>query len=528
MTSAAQAPLVEAPAGSFQGVEAGGLNVFKGIPYARPPVGDLRWRAPEPAEPRSGTLVADQFGPACIQPRIKNGTSVYADDIGKVNEDCLTLNIWAPADAEKAPVFVWIHGGALRAGSAREALYDGTNFANKGLVVVSINYRLGVLGYLAHPELSAESPDGVSGNYGLLDQIAALEWVRDNIAAFGGDPSNVTIAGESAGALSAMYLMAAPAADGLFHKAILESAYMASTPALKEAVHGHPSAESEGVRIAAALGADGIAALRAMDAKTVYANAAKAGYAPFGTIDGKVLPQQIAGAFDSHMQADVPVIAGFNSGEIRTLRLLAPKSDIAPDQYEATIRAAYGDLADDFLALYPSGDLEESIIATTRDALYGWTAERLVRKQAERGTPSYLYLFDHGYDATDSRGLHAFHGSELPFVFGTMDRTPPNWPAIPETPAEQRMSDAMLTYWASFAATGAPAATGEAAWLPYGGEENFIAFADVPEAKTNLMPGMFELHEETVCRRREAGTMQWNWNTGLWSPVLPADTGACD
>ena len=371
-----------------------------------------------------------------------------------MSEDCLTLNIWAPSGVHKAPVFFWIHGGALVSGSGRDALYDGTRLAERGILVVSINYRLGVFGFLAHPELSKESALGVSGNYGLLDQIEALKWVRRNIGAFGGDPSNVTIAGESAGGLSVMYLLAAPPARGLFSKAIAESAYMISTPELKQHSFGSPSAEDSGVKLATALHAPNIEAMRAMDAATLTTAAPAAGYAPWGTIDGHVMLRQLVDVFDKGEQAPVPLLAGFNSGEIRSLRILAPQPPANVAAYEATIRDRYGDLADEFLRLYPSANMQESILATTRDAVYGWTAQRLVRKQTALGQPSFLYFFDHGYPAADDAGLHGFHASELPYVFGTFDATPPHWPKIPATTLETRLSDAMIGYWSSLCTHG--------------------------------------------------------------------------
>ena len=243
-------PVVYAPAGAVRGIAKDGLRVFRGIPYAAPPVGPARWRPPAPMAPWSGVRDALDFGPACTQPGYRPG-SIYKTDFNLQSEDCLTLNIWAPEDARGAPVFVWIHGGSLVRGASSEAMYDGAKLAELGLVVVSINYRLGIFGYLAHPQLSAESPDGISGNYGLLDQIAALRWVRRNIAAFGGDPANVTLAGQSAGALSVLYLMASPLARGLFARAIAQSAYMISTPELKEARFGEEPAEAIGVRTAA-------------------------------------------------------------------------------------------------------------------------------------------------------------------------------------------------------------------------------------------------------------------------------------
>src|SRR6201996_2299461 len=449
-STSAAGPIVNSTAGMIQGKREGAIRSFKGIPYASPPVGQARWKSPAAMPRWTGVKQATQFGPACPQVAAPSG-SVYANDLGPTSEDCLTLNIWSKADASHAPVLAWIHGGALQAGSGKEAMYDGARLAAHGAVVVSINYRLGVLGYLALPELSAESPLGVSGNYGLLDQIEALRWIKRNIRAFGGDPSNVTIAGESAGGLSVMYLLAAPDARGLFAKAIAQSAYMVSTPELKQTNHGMTSAEDGGKALADAVHAPNIAALRAMDAVTLTNAAAKAQFAPFGAVDGHVFPAQLVDVFDKGEQAHVPILAGFNSGEIRSLRVLSPPVPASAADYEKTIRAQYGDLADTFLKLYPSTDMQESVWATTRDALYGWTAERLVRKQTAIGEPAYLYFFDHGYPAEDNAGLHAFHASELPFTWGTTDRTPKLWPKIPATPDEAALSNAMLDYWTSFA-----------------------------------------------------------------------------
>lgn len=515
-------PVVEAPAGTLEGKSVGKVREFKGIPFAQPPVRPLRWKAPQPLPTWQGVRKAQSFGAACIQPR-PTAVHIYANPPAKISEDCLTLNIWAPENMKDAPVIVWIHGGALATGYSHEGMYDGAKLAARGAIVVSINYRLGVLGYMAHPGLSAESPDGVSGNYGLLDQIAALEWVQANIRAFGGDANNITIAGESAGALSVMYLMASPRARGLFHKAIAQSAYMISTPSLKEVRHGEPAAEATGERVAATLGAADIAALRRIDPVALTEGAAKAGYFPWGTVDGKILPGQLVDIFDRGEQAPVPMIAGFNIGEIRSLRILAPPVPANAAAYEAAIRERYGDLADAWLKLYPAKDLAETILATPRDALYGWTSERLAIKQTALGQPSYLYLFDHGYPAASEYGLHGFHAAEIPFVFGTAGDTPPYWPKIPDTVAERKFASAMGDYWVSFAKTGKPEAAGQAAWRPYGKDAAFMAFADVPRPGARLMPGMYALHEAAVCRRRAAGNQPWNWNTGIVSPVLAKD-----
>jgi len=519
------APTVTTPAGSIEGRREGSLRIFKGIPYAAAPVGQARWKAPTVFPPWSGVKAATQFGSACPQPKVPDA-SIYANDLGPTSEDCLTLNVWAPADAAHAPVFVWIHGGALQTGSSKEAMYDGARLAARGIVVVSINYRLGVLGYLALPELSAESAGGISGNYGLLDQIEALRWVKRSIAAFGGDPANVTIAGESAGGLSVMYLLASPQAHGLFAKAIAQSAYMISTPELKQARFGAAAAEESGTKLAAALHAPNLAALRAMEPQALTNAAAAAYFAPFGVIDGHVLPRQLVEVFDRGEQAHVPLLAGFNSGEIRSLRFLAPPAPANSTDYERIIRERYGDLAEEFLRLYPSSNMQESVIATTRDALYGWTSERMVRKQAELGLPSFLYLFDHGYAAADDVGLHAFHASELPFVFGTAGQTPPHWPKIADMPSETTLSVAMLEYWSSFARSGRPRAANEPDWPAYGSTSAYMKFTDAPHPQVQLFPGMYALHEAAVCRRLGAD-LAWNWNVGVISPQLARDKARC-
>lgn len=516
----AQAPQVTAPAGTVEGVQQGGVRIFRGIPYAQPPVGPLRWKPPVAAPDWQGVRKATAFGPACVQPRNRNA-GIYTNPLDTVSEDCLTLNIWAPAGGKDLPVFVWIHGGALVAGYSHESMYDGARMAQRGnMVVVSINYRLGILGYLAHPELSAESSDGVSGNYGLLDQIAALKWVQRNIAAFGGNAGNVTIAGESAGALSVMYLMASPQARGLFHKAVAQSAYMITTPELKQGKHGLPSAEVAGNQIMTTLGARDLAGLRAMDAEKLTVEAATNGYGPWGNVDGKILTRQLVATWDQGEQAKVPVLAGFNSGEIRSLPVLLPPAPASAEAYEAAIRARYGDLADPFLRLYPASNIKESMLATTRDALYGWTSTRLAIGQTAIGQSAYLYLFAHGYPAADENGLHAFHAAEIPYVFGTASRTPPYWPKVPDDVTNRRLSDAMQSYWASFARSGTPVADGQPAWEAYDKAANYMNFAGKPQPGTRLMPGMFALHEAAVCRRRAAGDQPWNWNTGVASPVL--------
>ncbi len=515
---ASGACIAHLPAGDVRGTLSDGLRIYKGIPYALPPAGERRWRPPAPVPRWQGVRDATNPGEACPQPSRRAG-SIYASEIAPIGEDCLCLNVWVPEGARDLPVVVWIHGGSLIWGAGSEALCDGAALARRGAVVISINYRLGVFGWLAHPELSAESPDGVSGNYGLLDQIAALEWVRDNVAAFGGDPGNVTVAGESAGGLGVLYLMASPAARGLFGKAIAQSAYMGSTPALNEARHGHEPAEAAGVRLVEKLGARGMADLRAMDALALAEAALRAGFAPAGTVDGHVLPDQLVEIFERGGQAKVPLLAGFNSGEVRSLRFLMPPLPETAAAYEAEIRRRYGDLAGRFLAQYPSGDVEESTLACIRDALYGWTVLKTAEAQKAAGQPAFVYYFDHTYPAAHAAGLDGFHAAELPYLFDTADGTPPLWPAIPATEAEAALSRAIGDYWISFARDGAPRAEGAPGWPDHAAAGAVMHFRGAPSVSEGILPGMFELTDEVVRRRRRAGDVPWNWNVGVAAPL---------
>jgi para-nitrobenzyl esterase len=506
--------------------DARGVHSFKGIPYGAPPVGDRRWTAPVAADPWTGVRDATEFGASCLEPPWPP-ESIYAVLPPKFSEDCLFLNLWAPQDVKNAPVIVFIHGGGLARGGSWEPYYDGTHFAERGIVFVTINYRLGPLGWLALPELSDESRQGVSGNYGLLDQIEALKWVHGNIAAFGGDPGNVTIMGESAGGLSVAYLIASPLARGLFHKAIGQSLGIQCIPELKRANHGLLSAEEIGTGFRIAMGAAGLKALRAMDGQALTLAAAAKGPRPTGTVDGWALPRQIVDTFDRKEQAPVPVLVGFNRDEIETLMRLMPPLPSSGDVYEDDIRVRYGDLAPEFLRLYPGDDVQRSMMAALRDVIFGWGGERIVRSAAAAGVPSYLYLFDHVYPAALERQLHAFHAAELPFVFGHVDKGAPltdNWPA-PEGPDEKALSDAMMGYWTSFARSGVPTAPGQADWPTYAPDESYMRFGAAPEVSTNVMPGMFELHEEVMQRQRRAGNLPWNGGVGIAAPVIPPAQG---
>ncbi len=518
--SVSTGPVVGVAQGDVQGVSEGGISVFRGIPYAAPPVGDRRWTPPVAPVAWEGVRDASAFGPSCIQPPVPP-TSVYNDPPVESSEDCLSLNVWAPADAESTPVILWIHGGSLRIGGAAQPVYDGTAYAERGVVFVSINYRLGVLGWVVHPDLMAESANGLAGNYGLMDQIAALEWVQENIAAFGGDPSNVTIMGESAGALSVTYLLASPPAEGLFHKAIIQSTNTRNFAELGQASYDLPAAETTGAELFDKLGFESLEDARAANAQNIINRATLAGYAPSGTIDGVYVPQQLNDAFDEGEFAKVPVLAGFNSGEARTYRMFLPKAPETPEAYEAAIRARYGELTDAFLALYPGDDMEESMLAVNRDNVFGWSTERVVRSVSGAGQPAYLYVFDHCYPAMEERELCAFHASEVPFVFGTtgeLDAYPAQWPQ-PEIEDAEALSSVLVDYWASFAATGKPESADGPDWAPYSEGETYLHIGDVPETRQDAYPGMFEFHERLYQERRAAGE-GWFLRVGLGAEPL--------
>jgi len=501
-------------------VDADGVRSFKGIPYAEPPVGDKRWTAPVAAGPWKGVRDAHDFGASCYETSYSPQSLFYIPQ-PKLSEDCLFLNVWTPPHAKKAPVIVWIHGGGYVRGGSWEPQYEGTHFAEHGVVFVSINYRLGPLGWLALPELSAESPHGVSGNYGQLDQIEAVKWVKKNIAAFGGDPGNVTIDGESAGGVSMALMMVSPLARGLFQKVIAESLGIQSGAELKQRNHGLPSAEENGTAFEKALGAADLQALRAIDPKTVTEHA---GFRGGPNVDGWVVPAQIVDVFDRKQEAVVPVLMGFNRNEIYPVLIgFLPRS--LPDSsavYESDIQKRFGDLTAEFLRLYPGSDIRDSILAARRDAVFGWSAMRIVRDEAKAGMPSYLYFFDHAYPAAEARGFHAFHGSEMPYTFGHVGKgavLPPNWP-LPDGPKETALSDAMISYWTSFARTGVPKAPGQPDWPTYAPNKSYMDFAETPVPSTDLMPGMFELQESIVERSRRAGDQPWVGAVGPEAPTL--------
>ncbi|WP_427918776.1 carboxylesterase/lipase family protein [Streptomyces sp. cg40] len=467
MSSARRVVLTKS--GPLSGVPATlpGVEVFRGIPYGAPTAGAHRFRPALPPQPWEGVRVADTFGDIAPQD---------ADTALPQSEDCLNLNVWTPADAspdDRRAVLVWIHGGRFLFGAGSEPVYDGSRLAAKGLVVVTLNYRTGVLGFLATPELSAESPHRASGNIGLLDIITALHWVRDTIGAFGGDPTRVTIAGQSSGAACVLDLVYSPLARGLFHGAIAESAALyPKDPSISTLAPSHRTlehAESDGRAFAKARGAETPAQLRALPLRTLIEGSSgndpriRAGHPPplfRPVVDGHVLPRTYWQTLTEGAQADVPMLIGGNKDESGVR--LSPDTTVA--RYEQAAQQKFGDLAGEYLRLYPATtDLEagEQANAFVRDTLrvshhlwalaWGSTAK----------SPAYTYFWTHvpPGEAGAERGAH--HGSEIPYVFGTLGAA-----GLPYNTEDVRINEVLSSYVVNFAATGDPNGSGLPRWNP--------------------------------------------------------------
>ncbi len=445
------------------------VRAYLGIPFAAPPLGNLRWKPPQPVVPWEGVKAADAFAPRCMQFGRPHG-SVYFEYFGDqpTGEDCLYVNVWAPAvpAGHGLPVMVWIYGGGFQIGSAANPVFDGTEIARRGVVLVSMNYRVGVFGFLAHPDLSAESPEHVSGNYGLLDQIGALQWVKRNVGAFGGDPDNVTIFGQSAGAWSVIYLLSSPRARGLFHHAIAESG------GIDRRYIGLADAEKAGSDFAQKLGVHGITELRARSAQELLETRA----AMLPTIDGLVLPDRTSTLFSEGHEAPVPLLMGWNANEGRSL----PQATTLAT-YQQSARQAYGDAVDRVLALYPAHDDAEAKQASKTlfgDAVLAWGTWSVANQHVRNGFPTYVYYFSHPqplfpgqtFDEIGSNEtLGAFHSSEYPYIFGTLAALTRAW-----TDADRELSDRMRSYWVAYAATGNPNAPGLPNWPRYIGNDETI------------------------------------------------------
>lgn len=450
----AQTPVpVKVNEGLLQGTFEDGLMVYKGIPFAAPPVGDLRWRAPQPAAKWAGVRQADKYAPAPVQ-----GGNPPS---GK-SEDCLYLNVWTPAKSpnDRIPVLVWIYGGGFNGGATSERVYSGEMLAKKGVVLVSIAYRVGQLGFLAHPELSAESPDHVSGNYGLLDMIAGLKWIKENIIAFGGDPDKVTIFGESAGGIAVSMLCASPLAKGLFHGAISQSGGSFGPPRPTtfpgENLKRLHDAESAGEAYVKNSGFSSIAELRKADVDKLPAIRGLA----WPIIDGLVIPDDQYKLYEAGSFNDTPILVGYNSDEGASF-MPARK----PEDHIANVRTRYGKYAEELIKAYPVGTdtVPKTARDLARDAAFGWHTWSWARLQAKMGkSKAYLYYFDQhpDYPKDSPRfGYGSPHGQEVAYVFGHLDASNPQ-----TTETDPEISDAMVTYWTNFAKYGDPNGEGVPEW----------------------------------------------------------------
>lgn len=551
----AQSGILETPLGRLIGAtdERDGVRVtsYKGIPYAQPPVGLRRWKPAEPATAWNCTRDATSFPPQAVQVT-EPDAMFYSLPQTVQSEDCLYLNVWTPAGEgvrqQSLPVMVWIHGGAFMTGAGSIPVYDGAALARKGVVVVTINYRVGVLGYFAHPELIAEAKGGVCANFGTTDQIEALRWVRNNIAAFGGDPGNVTIFGQSAGAMSVSMLMASPLARGLFHRAIGQSGgFFFPMRTLGRSSWGGPPAEELGAEFGKRLGALTLSDLRDLPAQVLADAAPRNGdllnqLGALMVVDGLVFERPVHETFRLGKQHPVPVLVGFNSDEasgIADYGAIPVLSD--PVAYEADIRARYGALADDFLAHYPSRDPQTAAMNAFRDGGFGWPVLQWATEAARRNRETFLYFFSHTppgaevdraiFGSANRRRIGAFHAAEIAYVFNNVDtqllsvwgdgKPHANRPAAPPRDDDRELAGAMSDYWVSFAKTGTPRGKNLPAWHPFDPTNgHYMHFGAGPMPAQHLMPGMRELHNDIFRARAAAGNFWYLGNVGAMGATV--------
>lgn len=466
---------IKVTGGQVEGTVEDGLQVYRGIPFAAPPVGKLRWAAPQPVKPWDGVLKTDRYAPACYQ---FSGAipMIYVPAI-EVSEDCLYLNVLTPAQParDKLPVMVWIHGGGFFGGASFYDLYSGEHFAKRGMVYVSISYRLGKFGFLAHPELTAEAPYHTSGNYGLLDQIAALQWVKDNITAFGGDPGNVTIFGESAGGVSVSMLAGSPLATGLFQRAISQSGGALGPPGENTGeVLTLADSEKGGVEFMKKLGSKSLADLRALPAAKIFEASANG----WPVMDGYVIPDDLYRRYEQGRYNDVPVLIGTNSDEGGLFS--RPQT---PEQYQNGIRARFGKYADTILKLYPGDTPEQAARAggdIMRDTTFAWPTWAWAQLQSRTGESKvYMYFFDQPQPpGTPMASDGALHGSEMPFMFQHLEQRPFPW-----RPEDYKLAEMMVDYWTNFAKTGDPNGAGLPKWPVFqDGKPTVMHLRDTPKA----------------------------------------------
>ncbi len=467
------------------------VRVFKGVPFAAPPVGDLRWKPPAPAIPWDGVRNADTWGTRCMQGQMFDGPLVSREKT--MGEDCLYLNVWAPAATpdSRLPVLVVFHGGGFAAGSASEPRTDGEWFARQGIVVVAPNYRLGVFGFLAHPELSAESGGRGSGNYGMLDQVAALEWVRDNIAAFGGDPDNVTVNGESAGSMSASALMASPLSRGLFHKAIGQSGAYFEVPSGAIELKTLAEKEQDGARFAESVGAAGLAELRATDADVILDAVMQAGgwgYSP--GLDGYFLPQHAADYYAAGEQAKIPLMAGWTSSELGMSVALRPVLPTVAS-FAAELETQFGDQAAAAAEVYPASNDEEAMQSAAdlaSDLFMSYSTWQWIEAHTETArAPVYRYRFDRVLPDDPASRFGAPHAVDIEYAFNTLDSKPSPW-----RPEDHEVALIMFTSFANFVKTGDPNGPGVPHWPEFATSGNVMYF----DADTRAAPEEYRARYE--------------------------------
>jgi len=483
LCAAIQEP-IQIEGGQISGTPGWGWDVreYLGIPFAAPPIGDLRWRPPQPVVPWQGVRAADRFAPACMQRQQNPNIGSWNRGLINTSEDCLYLNVWTPAASagERLPVLVWIYGGGGVSGSTAEPIYDGNALAKKGVVVVSMNYRVNIFGWFAHPELTSESPHHASGNYGSLDQLAGIRWVKNNIAQFGGDPAKVTIFGESGGSRSVNYLTASPLLKGLARAAIAEShTSFGRMPTLTEA-------ESSGVKLAKGIGKESLAALRAASADELLEASIKYPRDLTGAIvDGWFLPQDLYTTYAQGKQNDIPLITGATNDEGGNIAVAGAEAGRggrggAPDSlatYTAWAKKTFGDKADTFLKLYPARDdaqAKQAYHDVNRDINFAGHRTWAKLQSTTGKQPAWIYVFSHMPPHPEGNGnnpqppIGAVHFSEVIYVFDNLRMRDYPWTAV-----DRKVADTFSTYWTNFAKTGNPNGPGLVRWPVYNPKDEF-------------------------------------------------------
>jgi len=491
----AASPLVKIDSGTLEGTlnTDQSVRIFRGVPFAAAPIGDLRWKAPQPVTPWKGVRKAVEWGNYCAQ------NTLFPDIVNRdsASEDCLYLHVWAPTElpkGKKAAVFVWYHGGGFMVGSGSEPRYDGEYLAKQGIIVVNVNYRLGVLGFFSHPELTKESPNHASGNYGLLDQAAALRWVQKNISAFGGDPGKVTIGGESAGSISVCGLMASPLSRKLIHGAIGESGSFNTAEGQKGSMPSLTESEQAGVKFTESIGAKSLADLRAMPVKDLLAAAQKVGggmgRAFWPNIDGYFFPKNPNEIYAKGEQAQIPLMAGWNSAESPWMAM-GPKPTAA--SLSNALKQTFKDKAEEAAKLYPSATDEEAAQSTVdlaSDSFIVFSTWKWIEDQAKTAkAPIYRFLFcRYAPPAAGQKAFGATHAAEIPYAFNTLDL----YKEASRLPDDYATAKTMSAYWANFIKTGNPNGQGVAEWPEFRNTHQVIHIDTVSKAEPEQHRARYE------------------------------------